>query len=167
MKLDGVSVQTYATAEKAVENAIVKKAGVSVTFTATVDDADDTAAYSVMQDYEAAKTEDGTGATFTVTATAGKYDVVKITATATDGTEKSVFDVRVTIDDVSKTVAKSSGQEDVIDNAVSGNSYVLTLKVSGNATKTVAASGANIWDNGDGTYEISDITGDVTVTVTD
>ena len=168
------------------ENAIVKKAGVSVTFTATVDDADDTAAYSVMQDYEAAKTEDGTGATFTVTATAGKYDVVKITATATDGTEKSVFvaiktenlykitvdnnssaDVRVTIDDVSKTVAKSSGQEDVIDNAVSGNSYVLTLKVSGNATKTVAASGANIWDNGDGTYEISDITGDVTVTVTD
>ena len=186
VKLDGVSVQTYATAEKAVENAIVKKAGVSVTFTATVDDADDTAAYSVMQDYEAAKTEDGTGATFTVTATAGKYDVVKITATATDGTEKSVFvaiktenlykitvdnnssaDVRVTIDDVSKTVAKSSGQEDVIDNAVSGNSYVLTLKVSGNATKTVAASGANIWDNGDGTYEISDITGNVTVTVTD
>ena len=186
VKLNGVSVQTYATAAEAMENAVVKKAGDSVTFSATVDDADDVAAYSVMQDYEAAETEDNTNATFTVTATAGKYDVVKITAKATDGTEKSVFvaikaenlykitvdnnssaDVRVTIDDVSKTVAKSSGQEDVIDNAVSGNSYVLTLKVSGNATKTVAASGANIWDNGDGTYEISDITGDVTVTVTD
>ena len=61
-----------------------------------------------------------------------------------------------------QTLAATNGS---MSTQVGAEGTTLTLKVSGGAAVKVTATNAQVWDNGDGTYEISDVTGNCTVSI--
>ena len=74
--------------------------------------------------------------------------------------------VRVSVGDkTAETVAATSGTTTA---QVGAEGVTVTIRVSGNAKVDVSiASNAQVWDNGDGTYEISDVTGPFTLLIED
>ena len=126
---------------------------------------------------------------YTASGSAG-IDLIKIEAESTDGSSTETLYVAVKVEELytikvnntftasvrasidgGESVTVDNGEtKQVLGNANGEDSYVLTLKISGadkDVDVTIDGGSANIWDNGDGTYEISDITNDVTVKIAD
>ena len=125
------------------------------------------------------------GDDYKLTANLGQSKLyVKIESVAADGTSTDSYEfeatlessytmtitnsatnaVRVNVGDANAVTITNSKS---ITEKVGADGTTLTIRVSGGSDIQVTASNAQVWDNGDGTYEISDVTADCTITIAD